>query len=199
MSYLATFFMAIFTAMALENVIFTRALDHTGFYRVLRSPREILVFGGCITGISAVSSLFVYLFNLLVRPLALYPFLAAPSFVLINALVYLGVYLGSKRWLPRLFQRVGPLLPFAGINCITLGSLLISSRMAEHDDFMRFFGYNIGTGLGFTLAMLVLWCAHLKLRYGNPPKIFRGLPITLIYIGILSLAVIGFLGNQLPA
>ena len=49
-------------------------------------------------------------------------------------------------------------------------------------------GYGFGTGLGFFLACFMLNIAHDRLDSEKIPRVFRGFPIMLIYIGIVSLA-----------
>ena len=44
-----------------------------------------------------------------------------------------------------------------------------------------------------------MWSVRQKISLTRIPKVFRGLPITFIYLGIISLALFGLLGNQLPA
>ena len=56
-------------------------------------------------------------------------------------------------------------------------------------------GFGLGSGLGFILAVLMVTEAQRKLRGRSVPEAFRGLPITLIYIGILALAIYGFTGH----
>ena len=48
-------------------------------------------------------------------------------------------------------------------------------------------------------ALLLLWSVRQRLALTRVPKAFRGLPITLLSLGIISLALFGLLGNQLPA
>ena len=46
------------------------------------------------------------------------------------------------------------------------------------------------------LAVLLVTEARHRLRSKAIPKAFRGLPITLIYIGVLALAIYGFTGHS---
>lgn len=109
------------------------------------------------------------------------------------------VYYLVKHLRPQLFMQVKDALPFYGINSVTLGSLLIASRMSTTSQFFSFFGYCLGAGVGFTAALLILWSVRSRLSLTRIPKIFRGFPITFLCLGILSLALFGLLGNQLPA
>ena len=46
------------------------------------------------------------------------------------------------------------------------------------------------------LAVLLVTEARHRLRSKAIPEAFRGLPITLIYIGVLALAIYGFTGHS---
>ena len=60
--------------------------------------------------------------------------------LLINGAVMLLVYYLVKHLRPQLFMQVKDTLPFYGINSVTLGSLLIASRMSTTSQFFSFFG-----------------------------------------------------------
>ena len=62
--------------------------------------------------------------------------------------------------------------------------------LAEH------LGFGLGSGLGYVLAVLLVTEARHRLRSRAIPKAFRGLPITLVYIGVLALAIYGFTGHS---
>ena len=53
----------------------------------------------------------------------------------------------------------------------------------------------MGTCLGHVLALLVLSDVARKIDYDNVSNTFLGLPVTLLYIGILALAIYGFTGH----
>ena len=54
----------------------------------------------------------------------------------------------------------------------------------------------LGSGLGYVLAVLLVTEARHRLRSKAIPEAFRGLPITLVYIGVLALAIYGFTGHS---
>lgn len=58
------------------------------------------------------------------------------------------------------------------------------------------FAKGIGSGLGYVLAVLLVTEARHRLRSKAIPEAFRGLPITLVYIGVLALAIYGFTGHS---
>lgn len=193
------FFAAFFTAITLENMFFTRAMDFPGSHVSMSSPQKIFSLGAVVTGVTTISGLLVYFLNLLIKPLDTYLYTGVLCYIGVNVAVYIVGYIIIKKWAPGLFLKIGAAMPLAAVNSVTLGSILISSRMSEYNVFLKFFAYNIGTGIGFTLALLVLWCISQKIMFSDVPKAFQGLPIKLITIGIVSLSVFGLMGNQLPA
>ncbi len=198
MIFLSEMFAAFLTAMMLENLLFARAIDIPSLYEK-RSPKQILLIGSILTAIITVCSIPAYFINgLFTSHAAFVPYMTL-SFLVLNCLVFLGFYLGIRRFAPAVFDQIGGALPFYGVNCATLGTLLIAARLSTNTDFSSFFGYCLGSGVGFTGAMIAVWSIRQSLSLSHTPKAFRGLPITLIYLGILSLALFGLLGNQLPS
>lgn len=198
MIFLSEMFAAFITAMMLENLLFARAIDIPGLYEK-RSPQQILLIGSILTAIIAVCSVPAYFINnLFTSHAAFVPYMTL-SFLLLNCLVFLGFYFGIRRFAPAVFAQIGNALPFYGVNCATLGTLLIAARLSTNIHFSSFFGYCLGSGVGFTCAMFVIWSMRQSMSLSRTPKAFRGLPITLIYLGILSLSLFGLLGNQLPS
>ena len=77
------------------------------------------------------------------------------------------------------------ILPIAAVNSGVLGTVLEQSM-----------GFGLGSGLGYLLAVMLVTEAGNRLRSKAIPEAFRGLPITLIYIGVLALAIYGFTGHS---
>jgi electron transport complex protein RnfA len=115
--------------------------------------------------------------------------------VIISA-VYVVAYQLMKL-LPKTFQsRFGSFLSLAIFNCAVFGSIMLSS--AQMLNFAKYVGFGFGTGVGFTIAYLMVSEGRRRLELSSVPRAFRGFPITLMYIGILSLAFYGLTGHQLP-
>jgi electron transport complex protein RnfA len=76
-----------------------------------------------------------------------------------------------------------------------LGALFLNSR--HSDTLFGYIGFGLGTGVGFIIASYFLSIVYDRLFSEDVPESFRGYPLILIYIGILSMAFYGFLGHQL--
>ncbi len=96
---------------------------------------------------------------------------------------------------PALHQNLGIFLPLIAVNCAILGvSLLLIER-----DYNLFEStvYGFGSGIGWFLAIISMATIRQKLRYSNVPLGLRGLGITMLLTGLLSMSFMAFSGIDL--
>ena len=86
------------------------------------------------------------------------------------------------------------ILPIAAVNSGVLGTVLV--ERTQSFTLEQSLGFGLGSGLGYLLAVMLVTDAQNRLRSRAIPEAFRGLPITLIYIGVLALAIYGFTGHS---
>ena len=86
------------------------------------------------------------------------------------------------------------ILPLAALNSCVLGTVLV--ERTQSFTLGQSWGFGFGSGLGYVLAVLLVTEARHRLRSKAIPETFRGLPITLVYIGVLALAIYGFTGHS---
>lgn len=86
------------------------------------------------------------------------------------------------------------ILPVAAVNSGVLGTVLV--ERIQSFTLEQSLGFGLGSGLGYLLAVMLVTEAGNRLRSKAIPEAFRGLPITLIYIGVLALAIYGFTGHS---
>lgn len=99
------------------------------------------------------------------------------------------------RFFPALYNALGIFLPLITVNCAILGGSLF---MIERDyDFGESLVYGIGSGLGWALAITAMAGVREKLKYSDVPEGLRGLGITFITAGLMSLGFMAFSGIQL--
>lgn len=193
-------FLVVFSAaLAVENLFFARAFDFGNMSRINRDPKKLLIYGGLSTAILTVAGFIAYGVNRLIWGTALYNYISGLAHLMVLVLVYCGAYFLMEKYAPKLFDNLGKYLPYAAFNCATLGSLLLSAKDVELDSLGKALSYHLGAGVGFTMALLLLWSLRHRLSSCNAPKSFRGLPLQLITAGLIALALVGLTGNQLPA
>jgi electron transport complex protein RnfA len=196
MIYITQFFSMMLTALFIENIIFTRALGTSWMFYLVKRPKEILQYTLILSVVVTLSGLIGYPIRGLIHNAEERHVLVPIMYIGIMSLVYIAVYFFVKKVLPGKFEHFGMNLGVAVFNCATLGGLLVASN--ERLDLLSTLGYGIGMSLGFGFATLLLGYGLTRLEYCRVPKIFRGVPIALIYLGLLSLAFYGLVGHQLP-
>jgi len=99
------------------------------------------------------------------------------------------------RYSPELYNALGVFLPLIAVNCAILGASLF---MQERDyTFGEATVFGAGSGVGWALAVVALAAIREKMRYSNVPGPLRGLGITFITVGLMSVGFMAFAGIQL--
>ncbi len=99
------------------------------------------------------------------------------------------------RYVPALYQALGIFLPLITVNCAILGaSLFMVERQYEFGESVVF---GFGAGVGWALAIVLLAAIREKLKYSDVPDGLKGLGITFIVVGLMSLGFMSFAGVQL--
>jgi Na+-transporting NADH:ubiquinone oxidoreductase subunit E len=99
------------------------------------------------------------------------------------------------KYIPALYAALGVFLPLITVNCAILGASLF---MVERDyTFGESLVYGFGAGVGWALAIIALAGIREKLKYSDVPNGLRGLGITFITVGLMSLGFMSFSGISL--
>ncbi len=121
------------------------------------------------------------------RPLVMVLCISIVFFVIFMVVVQIFHTVGAKR--------VARQLPIAAFNCSVLGTLLLVGN--QNYDFLQTLAFSAGSAVGYMLALLLMIEGNRKLKKADLPESFRGLPATLVYLGILSLLIYAFTGHGL--
>ena len=113
-------------------------------------------------------------------------------FIMAILIVSLSLKYAVRLMFPRLSSRVDDLLPFAVINTTVLGMVMLGRE--ETTGFIHALAFGLGTAAGFSLVLLLLTATNERMEGADVPAPFRGLPVQLITLAIVSLAFQGFAG-----
>lgn len=122
-------------------------------------------------------------------------FLRLLTFVGVIAAFVQILEMALERHAPALAARLGVYLPLVTVNCAILGGSLF---MAERRyTFAESAVYGAGSGFGWAVAICLLAAIRERLVYSDPPEGLRGMGLTFLVAGIVSLAFLGFSGLEL--
>lgn len=122
-------------------------------------------------------------------------FLAFISYIGVIAAIVQIMEMFLDRFIPSLYNALGIFLPLITVNCAILGgSLFMQERSYSFDESIV---YGLGCGVGWALAIAALAGIREKMKYSDVPPPLRGLGITFITVGLMSLAFMSFGGISL--
>lgn len=105
------------------------------------------------------------------------------------------VEMAVDRFLPALYSTLGVFLPLIAVNCVILaGSLFMQERDYTFTESVVF---GLGSGTGWAIAIIAMAAIREKLEYSDVPAGLRGLGITFVTAGLMSIAFMMFSGIQL--
>ncbi len=192
MEVLARIISAAMVSVFVQNAIFDRAFGSNVAIYASRKNGTVVGFTLGITAMTTIASLISYFVDRAMLPTE-YGWLFMPLIYvgIISALYIIGL-LFLWNVFPKLFKRVKKYIHLTIFNCTVIGALFLNSNYGS--DIWTYLGYGFGTGVGFFLACFLLNIAREKLDSDKIPKVFRGYPIMLIYIGVVSLAFYSLAG-----
>ena len=169
-----------------QNAIFDRAFGANVAIYVSRKDEHVVGFTLGITAMTTLASIASYFLDGLVLPMK-YGYLFMPLIYLgIIGVLYIIGLLVLWKFFHGTFKKIKKFVHLAIFNCAVIGALFLNASYGS--DLAGYIGYGFGTGIGFFLASFFLNIAHERLDSDKIPRVFRGYPIMLIYIGIVSLA-----------
>ncbi len=181
-------------ALFVQNILLTRAMGVSASLFITRKHYNRNLFGLTLTGITTVSSALVYCADRWLSKTGANAYSWRPLvYVLIVGAVYILFLLGCGLLPLKLRTQIIPMIHLSAFNGAVFGALLLSHSY----DFWGHVAFGLGTGLGFLLSSYLIALGYERLSSDKIPPAFRGFPVTLIYIGILSLAFYGLIGHEL--
>lgn len=182
------FFASIFT----NNMILANFLGMCSFIAVSSEIKTSLSLGQAVTfvlGCTTVLNYFIY--NFVLVPMGL-EYLRFIIFIIVIAAFVQLVEMIIERYFEHLYYSLGIFLPLITVNCAILGvSLFMTIR---NYNLLQSIGFGVGSGIGWTLAIVSMAGIRKKLKVNSIPKGLEGPGITLIITGIMALAFLGFSG-----
>ncbi|MCL2105262.1 MAG: electron transport complex subunit RsxA [Kiritimatiellaeota bacterium] len=182
----------IVSAVLVNNFVLSRFLGICPFLGVSRRIPTAMGMSGAVIFIMTLASAVTWaLQRLMLDPLGL-GYLQTLAFILTIAALVQLIDIVMKRFVPPLHAALGIFLPLITTNCAVLGAAVIN--MKEGYGFFKSVLFGFSAALGFAFALLIFTGLRERIELADPPQCFKGVAISLITAGLLSLAFMGFSG-----
>ena len=192
-------------------MIFAFFLGMCSFLAVSKNVKTSLGLGIAVTFVLMVTVPVDYLLqtkilgaNCLVEGVDL-SYLSFILFIAVIAGIVQLVEMIVERFSPSLYAALGIFLPLIAVNCAIMGaSLFMQQRINLDPSNSQYIGsvvdalvYALGSGLGWTLAIISMGAIREKMEYSDVPKPLQGLGITFITVGLMAMAMMCFSGLKI--
>lgn len=189
MDILFSVFTALLISLFSENIIFSKSLGTDTVLLISRNRKNIFGFGAAVTYMCTAANIIVWVTRLF--------FSSDPNFRLYEPLIYISslcllyfvTIMISWKLSEEKTERIKKYLHFAVFNSAVLGTMMISS-----ESFSKLGEYvlcGFGAGIGYFAALFITSALYERLDSRDVPGVFRGYPLTLIFLGIISMALYG--------
>jgi electron transport complex protein RnfA len=185
--------LAIFiSAILVNNFVLYYFLGICPFLGVSKKLDSAFSMGLAVTFVMTITAVISWVINnLILIPFNL-DYLQTVSFILVIASLVQLVEMFIRKISPPLYQALGIYLPLITTNCAIMGLALLAARKGYGFPETVIFG--IGSGIGFTLAIILMAGIREDLDLADVPEPLKGAGIALIVYGIMALAFFGFSG-----
>lgn len=181
------FFASIFTS----NILLANFLGMCSFISISKDMKSSNGLGLAVTVVLTVTTAVNWLVLQLLTSLGLV-YLRYIVFIIVIAAVVQMLEMIIDRVSQTLYMNLGIFLPLITVNCAILG---VSLFMEIRDySFWQSVIFGLGSGLGWWLAIMALSAIRKKVERAPVPAGLKGAGITMITIGFMAMAFIGFSG-----
>lgn len=180
------------SAVLVQNFVLYYFLGICPFLGVSKKLDSAVSMGLAVTFVMSITAVVSWLINnLILIPYDL-GYLQIVSFILVIASLVQLVEMFIRKISPPLYQALGIYLPLITTNCAIMGLALLAA-LNEYS-FVETVIFGFGSGLGFTLAIVLMAGIREQLDQSDVPEPLKGAGIALIVAGIMALAFNGFIG-----
>ncbi len=182
------FFASIFTS----NIVLSNFLGLCSFISISKDLNASNGLGLAVTFVLTITTAICYLINKYILIHYELEYLQFIVFIIVIAGVVQVLEMVIDRISPSLYMVLGIFLPLITVNCAILGVILF--MVIRNYSFIQSVFFGFGSGLGWWIAIMLLSAIRKRIEKSPVPIPLKGTGITLIIIGIMAMAFMGFSG-----
>lgn len=185
-------FLILVGSVLVNNFVLARFLGICPFLGVSKKIKTACGMGVAVIFVMGLSSVVTdVIYDTILLPHDLL-FLKTVVFILVIASLVQLVEMVLQKLSPGLYKALGIYLTLITTNCAILGVALIN--VIKDYNFIKSLVFGVGAGAGFSIALIIMAGIRERLELADIPGPLKGIAITLIIAGLLSMAFMGFSG-----
>jgi electron transport complex protein RnfA len=181
-----------FAAILVNNFVLHYFLGICPFLGVSKKIDSALSMGLAVTFVMSITAVVSWIINHWILIPYNLDYLQIVSFILVIASLVQLVEMFIRKISPPLYQALGIYLPLITTNC-AIFFLALMAALRDYN-FVQTVIFGTGSGIGFTLAIVLMAGIREQLELADVPDSLKGAGISLIVAGIMALAFLGFSG-----
>ena len=194
-----------FRSIFVDNMIFAFFLGMCSFLAVSKNVKTSFGLGMAVTFVLFVTVPVDYLLQTKILDPLEFSYLSFIIFIAVIAGITQLVEMLVEKYSPSLYSSLGIFLPLIAVNCAIMGASLFMQQRILMDptntqaitSVWDSIVYAVGSGLGWTLAIVLMGAIREKMQYCDVPKPLQGLGITFITVGLMAMAMLCFSGLKI--
>ena len=183
----------VINAVFVNNFVLSRFLGICPFLGVSKKTDTALGMGLAVIFVMGVASVITYAIDLALVAAGI-EYLRTIVFILVIAALIQLVEIFVKRFSPSLYSALGVYLPLITTNCAVLGVAIMNVTELATTNILYSFVNGVASGVGFTIAILILAGIREKMELADIPESFKGFPITLAAAAVIAMGFAVFSG-----
>lgn len=175
-----------------SNIVLFHFLGLSSFIDTKEKDKNVIYIGTLVTVVTVISSMISYLiYNYVLKPLNI-EYLKTVLFMVIIFIIIIILKEILKRIMPKLYENLISYFPIIATNCVILGVALLN--ISNGYNFYETLIYSVAASLGFLLLIYIFSTIKERIDSCDIPESFKGVPIALIVIAIITLIFSRFIG-----
>jgi Na+-transporting NADH:ubiquinone oxidoreductase subunit E len=183
----------LFASIFTSNILLANFLGTCSFVAISKDIKSANGLGIAVIVVLVLSSALSWpILEYILRPFNMI-YLNLFVYIIVVAAVVQALEMILERASPALYMSLGIYLPLIVANCAILGVVLFME--IRHYDFFQAILFGFGSGVGWWLAIVAAAAMRKKTEKNPVPAGLQGSGITLITMGMMAMAFVGFSGT----
>ena len=189
---MSNLFSIIIASIFVNNYVLGQFLGICPTLGVTSKVETAIGMGAAVIFVVTLSSIITWIIQFYILDPLKIGYLQTVVFILVIASLVQTVEMIMKKSMPNLYEALGVYLPLITTNCIVLGVAI--KNINENYNLLETTLNSAAAAVGFLVALVILASIREKIEDNDMPEAFKGGPITLITLGLMSIAFMGFAG-----